>query len=219
MSSNVRAIGRAAARIWRSHGNTFSSHQRGDVGERQQPQRLAGRRAVDDDRVALAGLVVALELQQREQLVHAGRHGQLLGRDPVDAALGEQLAEPLLHRRPVALHLLLGLDLLGPQAVGRPASARRRQLGLERVGEAVRRVGREHERARAAPRRSGARWRRRPTSCRRRPCPCRGSSAGPSPPRVYETWSVPTMRPKFPATSVAARRTVSVPRRAGARGS
>jgi hypothetical protein len=38
-----------------------------------------------------------LQSQQREQLVHPGRHGQLLGRDPVDAALDQQLAEPLLY--------------------------------------------------------------------------------------------------------------------------
>src|SRR5881397_2923119 len=83
-----------------------------DVGERQQPQRLAGRRAVDHDHVVATLGVVALEGEQREQLVHAGRDGQLLGRDAVDAARDEQLAEPVLHRRPVALELLLGLHLL-----------------------------------------------------------------------------------------------------------
>src|SRR3954470_8500077 len=42
-----------------------------DVGERQEPQRLAGGRAVHDDRVELAGVVVALDLEQRAQL-HPG---------------------------------------------------------------------------------------------------------------------------------------------------
>ena len=55
-----------------------------------------------------------------------GRDRQLLGGDAVDAALDEQLAEPVLHAPPVALHLLLGLDLLAPQAV-----ADRRRLGAE----------------------------------------------------------------------------------------
>ena len=61
--------------------------------------------------------MVALDLQQAEQLVHPGRDGQLLGADPVHAMLDEQLAEPVLHRRPVALHLLLGGHLLAPEQV------------------------------------------------------------------------------------------------------
>ena len=100
------------------------------VREREQPQRLAGRRAVDDDRVPLAGLDVALEDQQREQLVAAGRDGQLLGGDPVHAALHQQPAEPLRDRAPVVLELVLGLHLLGVQPVadlGRLAADRRLQ--------------------------------------------------------------------------------------------
>ena len=118
------------------------------VREREQPQRLARRRAVDDDHVPVAGLVVGLEREQAEQLVAARRHGQLLGRDPVDAALHQHPAEPALHPRPVALELVLGLDLLGEQAVadvGRAAADRR----PEGFGERVRGVGGEHDRARA----------------------------------------------------------------------
>ena len=109
----------------------------GHVGEREQPQRLPGGGAVDDDRLPLAGLVVALELQQREQLVQAWRDRQLLGRDPVDPALDQHLAQPLGHRGPVALHLLLGLDLLAPQALGHQrgiAAQRRLQRLRQRVG-------------------------------------------------------------------------------------
>ena len=128
------------------------------VGEREQPQRLAGRRAVDDDHVPVAGLVVGLEREQAEQLVAAGRHRQLLGGDPVDAALHQHPAEPALHARPVALELVLGLDLLGVQPaadVGRRAA----DGGLQRLGERVRRIRREHDRARrpaAAQRRAVA---------------------------------------------------------------
>src|SRR5919197_13391 len=72
------------------------------------------------------------------------------------ASLREQLAEPVLHRLPVALHLLLRLHLLAEQP--RPyLGGLRAQLGLERVGQAVRGIGGEHDRAHpsggAAPRR------------------------------------------------------------------
>ena len=117
MSSSERAIGRAAARICCSYGKTLSIHQRATSGNDSSRSVSPVGRAVDDDRVPLAGLVVGLQAQQREQLVHPRRHGQLLGRDPVHAALDEQLAEPLLHAGPVALHLLLGLDLLAPEVV------------------------------------------------------------------------------------------------------
>ena len=118
----------------------------GDVGEAEQPQRLAGRGAVDDHRVELAGVVVALDLQQAEELVHARRDGQLLGGDVHHPAVGEQRAEPALDRAPVRLHLALRLHLLAPE----PLADRGRvgpERGLERVGEAVRRVGGDDDRA------------------------------------------------------------------------
>ena len=150
----------------------------GDVRERKQPQRLAGWRAVDDDRVELTRLAVALDLKQREELVEPGRHRHLLGHDLVDAAIREQRAEPLLHGLPVALHLTLGLKLLAPQLRRdrRRLAAERR---LERVGQAVRRVGREDDGRAGRLRRLRARWRPRRSSSRPRPCPCTGSSGAP----------------------------------------
>src|SRR5262249_13105369 len=100
------------------------------------------------DRVVLRGLVEALDLEQREQLVHPGRHGELLGGDAVHSALREQFAEPVLNGLPVALHLLLRLHLLAEE-VRSDLRRLRAQLGLERVREAVRRVGRKHDRAHA----------------------------------------------------------------------
>ena len=117
MSKNARASGRAAREQRALAPEHAIQPPARRVREREQPQRLAGRRAVDDDRVPLAGLGVALELEQAEQLVGAGRDGQLLGGDPLDAALGEHAAEPLLRGRPVALELVLRLHLLGPDAV------------------------------------------------------------------------------------------------------
>jgi hypothetical protein len=126
------------------------------VREREQPQRLARRRAVDDHDVPVAGLDVLLERQQAEELVAAGRHGQLLGGDAVHAALHQHAPEPVLHGRPVALELLLRLDLLREQPaahVGRLAADR----GAERLGERARGVGREHDRARAVSRAAAGR--------------------------------------------------------------
>ena len=160
-------------------GKTFSSHQRATSGNESSRSVSPVGAQSTIDRVPLAGLVVALELEQREQLVHAGRDRQLLGGDAVHAALGEQLAEPLRTRVPVALHLLLGLDLLAPEAVRRPPWARRRaRPRASRTRQCAGSV--ESTSVRRPPRRSGARWRRRRTSCRRRPCPCRGSSAASS---------------------------------------
>ena len=158
-SSTARANGRAASRIRPCCGKTLLQPPARDVGERQQPQRLAGRRAVDDDHVVLAGLVVALDLQQAEQLVHAGRDRELLGADAVDAALDEQVAEPVLHAGPVALHLLLGGDLLAPQPRRRPAPApARARLAARRASEcagSVRQHDRPQARGGAAARRGG----------------------------------------------------------------
>ena len=114
--------------------------------ERQQPQRLTGRRAVDDDHVPAAVLDMALEPQQGEQLVAAGRDRQLLGRDPLDPALHQHRAEPLLHGRPVLLQLRLRRDLLRPQ-VGADLRGLAADRRLQHVGERVRRIGREHDRA------------------------------------------------------------------------
>ena len=132
-----------------------------DVGEREQAQRLARRRAVDDHAAEAPVLVVALDLQQAEELVEAGRDRELLGADAVHAALEQQLAQPVLDRGPVALHLVLRGHLLGPQAL---ADLRRLAAhgGLQRVGQRVRRVGREDDgvdpaRGDAPRRRSGDR--------------------------------------------------------------
>ena len=87
----------------------------GDVREAEQAQRFAGRRAVDDDGVVVAGVVMALDLQEAEELIHPRRNAELLGRDVHHAAVGQHRAEPRLDAAPVGLHLALGLDLLAPQ--------------------------------------------------------------------------------------------------------
>ena len=124
-------------------------------------------------------LVVALDLQQREQLVHARRHGQLLGRDAVHAAVGEQIAEPFAARPPSCAPSPAAAWTSWPQRLSATGVGSLPSSVLERVGQAVRRIGRQDDRAQPARPRSGARSPRPRSSCRLRPCPCRGSSAEP----------------------------------------
>jgi hypothetical protein len=155
MSSIARANGRAGDDLVLLREDLLEPPAR-DVREGEQAQRLTSGSAVDDHGVVLRGLVVAAQREQAEQLVEAGRHRQLFGGDPIDAAREQDVAEPVLDRRPVPLQLVLRVHLLAPQ----PLRHRRRlaaELDAERVREAVGGVGREHDRAqavrRAAPRR------------------------------------------------------------------
>ena len=85
-----------------------------DVREGQQPQRLARRRAVDHHDVEVVASCWRLTCRRLKSSSRPG-DGELLGGDAVDAAVDERAAEQALHGRPVALELLLGRDLLGPQ--------------------------------------------------------------------------------------------------------
>ena len=115
------------------------------LGERQQPQRLAGRRAVDHDHVPAPLLDVVADPQQAEQLVPAGRDRQLLGRDPLDPALDQHRPEPRLHGGPVALQLVLRGHLLRPQLLRDLAGLGADGL-LEDVAQRAGRVGRQQDR-------------------------------------------------------------------------
>ena len=128
----------------------------GDLGEAEETQRFTGGRAVDDHRVELARLVVALDLEQAEELVHPGRHRQLLRGDVHHATVGDHLSQPLLHRAPVDLHLALRLNLLAPQALA-DGSRLGPQRHIERIGEAVRRVRREDDGSQAGGRTAAGR--------------------------------------------------------------
>ena len=147
----MRASGRAAESIDCSLPEHLVQPPAGGVGEREQPQRLAGRRAVDDDHVPLAGLDVALEHQQQNS---SSPPGGTVSSSAAIRSTPRSISSPPSHSRdraPVVLELVLGLDLLGVQAL---ADLRRlaADLGLQHVGERVRRVGGDHERARAVGR-------------------------------------------------------------------
>ena len=86
---------------------------KGGVGKTSVAAATARRCAAAGARTLV--VVMALEREEAEELVEARRHRELLGADAVHAALDEQRAQPRLDAGPVALHLLLGDDLLGPQ--------------------------------------------------------------------------------------------------------
>ena len=142
---------RAASRrptMRRSHGSTLSSHQRamsGNESRRSVSPVGAQSTMITSNSPESWWRLICSRLKSSSM---PGRDGQLLGGDVHHAAVGEQLAQPALDRAPVGLHLALRLDLLAPQAVaerGRVGA----QVGLERVGQAVRGVGREDDRAQA----------------------------------------------------------------------
>src|SRR5262249_61585107 len=74
-----------------------------DVGVAQEPQRLTGGGAIDDQDVepALAG--VPEDLQQAKELLQAGEDDQLLAVDVGDIGPAEDAGQPALHRAPPAL--------------------------------------------------------------------------------------------------------------------
>ena len=190
-----------------------------DVRERQQPQRLAGRRAVDDDHVPLARLDVALELEQANSSSPPGGTVSSSAAIRSTPALGEQR-----RRATPAPPTSCAPAPPGPAPAGPTGRRRRRSARRPRAPPATRRAsapGRSRARSCAAPRRrSGVPWRRRPTSSRRRPCPCRGWSAGHQARQptvalllgLQDRRPYPRPSPTFPARSVAVSVTCTSPR-------
>ena len=116
------------------------------LGQREQPQRLGGGRAVDDDRVPVAREGVQAQLEQRQHLLGAGDDGQLLGGDRVDAGDLEHREQVALDLRPGLLEPPLRVDLLHEQA-GRDLLGLMAHGDAEGVGQRVGGVGGQHQRA------------------------------------------------------------------------
>ena len=154
----LETIGRTAFTTLRSTGKIRSMYQFMTSGRRQQPERLGGRRAVDHEHVVVPRSDVGLHVDQREDLVEARDHRELLGLDRLGAGPVHQLDEVVLDLAPVVLEPLLRVDLLRPQVLGDQRRLRI-DLDLEGIAERVRRVGRHHERALPLP--GGAHGRRR----------------------------------------------------------
>ena len=81
------------------------------LGQGQQPQRLGGGCAVDDDEVPTARLRPAAQLQQSRDLLRAGQRRQLLRDDRIDAYGVEDLQQVVLYDAPLATDPCLGAHL------------------------------------------------------------------------------------------------------------
>ena len=88
-----------------------------DLGQRQEPQRLGGGSAIDDETVVVAALDVGLHIDQGEDLVETRDHGELFGLDRLGASPVHQLDHVVLDLAPVVLEPLLRVDLLAPQVL------------------------------------------------------------------------------------------------------
>ena len=178
-SSIARANGRAAAMICGCCGKTFSSHQRatsGNDSSRSVSPVGAQSTMTQSKRPSSWWRLICSRLKSSSR---PGRDRELLGADAVHAALEQQLAEPVLHRRPSCApsrpaRTTCWPHRRSPTGVGSPPSG-----GLQRVRRASARDRSRARRCACPPRRSAARSPRPPRSCRPRPCRCRGSSGAP----------------------------------------
>src|SRR5262249_48707304 len=130
-----------------------------EVGIAEEPERLAGGRAIDDQDIEAALARVPEDLQQAEELLQAGKDDQLLAVDVGDVGPAEDAGQPALHGAPAALGLAQAVHLLPPEVVGHLY-----RIGAERpvqrVRQAVGRVGAEGQRPPALggqPHRRGSR--------------------------------------------------------------
>ena len=84
----------------------------------QETQRLAGWRAIDNDRVEVAGVAMIGDPKEAGQLVHARQYGQLLGHHVVQSAPGKQRVHPILDDAVVAVDVVVDVGFLRPEIGG-----------------------------------------------------------------------------------------------------
>ncbi len=176
MSSSERAIGRAAARIWRSIGNTFSIHQRATSGNdssrsvspvgaqsttiaSQSPDSCCACSRSSENSSSIPGGTVSSSAEIRSTPRSMNSSPSQSWTPDQWRSISSWALTSWPHRS------VAGWPRLGPE------------LGAERLRQAVRRVGRDHQRAQPGGGAARGRCRPPPRSCRRRPCPCRGSCA------------------------------------------
>ena len=126
------------------------------VGQRQQPDRLRGRRAVDHHEVVVAGVANSLMSASGEHLVEPGDHRQLLGFDgpgagPVEHATRYSRTAPHASSSRTRASSCDAVEARRDR--GRPVAERDR----EDVGERVRGIGRADDRAQPEPARAHGR--------------------------------------------------------------
>ena len=96
------------------------------VGQRQEADRLRGRRAVDDHEVVVTRRRELLDVGEREHLVEAGHDGELLGLERVGADPVEHVDHVAPDVVPRLLEAQARVQLLTPEARARPATGGRR---------------------------------------------------------------------------------------------
>ncbi len=116
------------------------------IGHAQQAHRLTGGRGIDNDYLEIALLRVAVDVDEADDLVHAGDEGQLFGQHRVHATLAQQPAHRLLQFAPAAAHLIENVDFLRPQ-VRRDFAWLGSERTIKTVRQAVRQVGADDKRA------------------------------------------------------------------------
>lgn len=118
------------------------------LGEGEQPQRLGGRRAVDDDQFPAARPGLLPQLQQGGDLLGAGQGGHLLGDDGIDPEGGEGVDEMACTTSHEPSKCRLPLTCRAQEVVldlGGRAGARGAQVAVEGVAEGVGGIGRHDE--------------------------------------------------------------------------
>ena len=116
-----------------------------DVRQRQEPNRLRRRSAVDDHDVVVPRGAQRFDLGQREQLIEAREHRELFGLDRLDPGPVEHLQQPIADLRPVLLEPLPCIDLLR-RTPRRHLDRYRSELHVERVTQRVGRIrGGDHD--------------------------------------------------------------------------
>ena len=154
----------------RCAGNSRSRYPDDGLGQRQQPQRLRGRAAVDHHDVPRAGLRGPPHRGQREQLLDPGQHGQLVRGQLVHPGPGQHRGQVLTQPGPRAVEQGPGVHVRGEQAAPRPRPARRpRSASSASPSECAGSV--ETASALRPDRRGARRSPRRGWSCRPHPCP------------------------------------------------
>ena len=140
----------APAPVRRCAGNTFCRYQVSASGRasRRSVSAVGAQSTTSASQSPASGQLA--HRQQRQHLVDAGQHGELVGGDRVDAAAGEHVDQEALHVTPGRLEPQLGVDLHAPTGPAPPRAGSPVERHAQRVAERVRGVGRQQQRLDAA---------------------------------------------------------------------
>ncbi len=117
---------------------------------RNEPQRLAGRRAINHNDVVDAFAGILVDVQEGDDVFHARHDRGFLRDNTVKPTAHQQIGDVFIDIAPVAPHLLLDVDLLEIEIVPdrhRTTFGRAEQFvgHVEAVGETVREIEGHHD--------------------------------------------------------------------------